>query len=89
MIYTDNAATTALDIDAFETMKLYLVKEYGNASQPYSFARAAKKALAAARDTIAAYIGARSEDFFLHPAALKVIIGQLKVYYDMVMIVKF
>ena len=51
MIYADNAATTALDIDAFEAMKPYLLKEYGNASQPYSFARSAKKALAAARKT--------------------------------------
>ena len=49
MIYADNAATTALDIDAFEAMKPYLLKEYGNASQPYSFARPAKKALAISR----------------------------------------
>ena len=30
-----NAATTKLDIDAFEAMKPYLLDEYGNASQPY------------------------------------------------------
>ena len=35
-IYADNAATTKLDIDAFEAMKPYLLEEYGNASQPYS-----------------------------------------------------
>ena len=44
-IYADNAATTQLDMDAFEAMKPYLLGEYGNASQPYSFARTAKKAL--------------------------------------------
>ena len=44
-IYADNAATTQLDVDAFEAMKPYLLGEYGNASQPYSFARTAKKAL--------------------------------------------
>lgn len=64
MIYADNAATTALDIDAFEAMKPYLLKEYGNASQPYSFARPAKKALATARKTIADCIGAQPEEIF-------------------------
>lgn len=64
MIYADNAATTALDIDAFEAMKPYLLKEYGNASQPYSFARPAKKALAAARKIVADCIGAQPEEIF-------------------------
>ena len=64
MIYADNAATTALDIDAFEAMKPYLIKEYGNASQPYSFARPAKKALVAARKTIADCINAQPEEIF-------------------------
>ena len=48
-IYADNAATTQLDIDAFEAMQPYLLEEYGNASQPYSFARAPKKALRESR----------------------------------------
>ena len=43
-IYADNAATTRLDENAFEAMKPYLLAEYGNASQPYSFSRTAKKA---------------------------------------------
>ena len=64
MIYADNAATTALDIDAFEAMKPYLLGEYGNASQPYSFARSVKKALATARETIANCIGALPEEIF-------------------------
>lgn len=64
LIYADNAATTALDIDAFEAMKPYLLKEYGNASQPYSFARPVKKALAAARETIANCIGALPEEIY-------------------------
>lgn len=59
VIYADNAATTALDRDAFEAMTPYLLEQYGNASQPYSFAKPAKKAIAAARETIARCIGAR------------------------------
>jgi cysteine desulfurase len=64
LIYADNAATTKLDIDAFEAMKPYLLNEYGNASQPYSFARSAKKALKVARETIAECIGALPEEIY-------------------------
>ena len=63
-IYADNAATTQLDMDAFEAMKPYLLGEYGNASQPYSFARTAKKALKNSRETIAQCIGAQPEEVF-------------------------
>lgn len=63
-IYADNAATTQLDMDAFEAMKPYLLGEYGNASQPYSFARTAKKALENSRETIAQCIGAEPEEIF-------------------------
>lgn len=63
-IYADNAATTQLDMDAFEEMKPFLLGEYGNASQPYSFARTAKKALTNSRETIAQCIGAQSEEIF-------------------------
>jgi cysteine desulfurase len=44
IIYADNAATTKLDIEAFEAMKPFLLDDYSNASQPYSFSRGAKKA---------------------------------------------
>ena len=63
-IYADNAATTQLDMDAFEAMKPYVLGEYGNASQPYSFARTAKKALKNSRETIAQCIGAEPEEIF-------------------------
>lgn len=42
-IYADNAATTKLDTVAFEAMTPWLLEEYGNASQPYAFARKPKK----------------------------------------------
>lgn len=64
LIYADNAATTKLDISAFEAMKPYLLDQYGNASQPYSFSRSAKKALKQARETIAACINASPEEIF-------------------------
>lgn len=64
MIYADNAATTKLDIDAFEAMKPFFMEEYGNASQPYSFSRVTKKALKDARITIANCIGAFPEEIY-------------------------
>lgn len=63
-IYADNAATTKLDIDAFEAMKPYLLTEYGNVSQPYSFSRSGKKALKNARETIAKCINANPEEIY-------------------------
>ena len=49
---------------AFDAMTPWLMDEYGNASQPYSFARKPKKALAEARETIANCIGALPEEIF-------------------------
>jgi cysteine desulfurase len=63
-IYADNAATTKLDMDAFEAMKLYVLEEYGNASQPYSFSKRPKMALKRARKDIADCIGAKPEEIF-------------------------
>ena len=64
IIYADNAATTKIDMDAFDAMKRYLVEEFGNASQPYTFAKMAKKALADARAIIAKCIGAKPEEIY-------------------------
>jgi cysteine desulfurase len=63
-IYADNAATTKLDKAAFEAMTPWLLEEYGNASQPYAFARKPKKALAEARAIIATCINAHPEEIF-------------------------
>lgn len=64
LIYADNAATTKLDSDAFEAMTPYLLTEYGNASQPYSFSRSVKKAITEARHIIAACINADPEEIY-------------------------
>lgn len=63
-IYADNAATTKLDIDAFEAMTPYFLNEYGNASQLYSFSRSAKRAIKEAREIIAACINATPEEIY-------------------------
>lgn len=64
MIYADNAATTRLSDAALQAMLPYMQSEYGNASQPYSFARAPKAALAKARETVAKCIGALPEEIY-------------------------
>ncbi|MBQ8803646.1 MAG: cysteine desulfurase [Tyzzerella sp.] len=64
MVYADNAATTKLDLDAFEAMKPYFLEEYGNASQPYSFSRTARRAIKEARKIIASCINAKPEEIF-------------------------
>ncbi len=64
MIYADNAATTKLDIEAFEAMKPYLLEDYANASQPYSFSRGVKKALKDSREIIAKCINAEPDEIY-------------------------
>ena len=64
LVYADNASTTKLDDEAFEAMKPYLLNDYGNASQPYSFSRASKKALKNARQIIAECINAQPEEIY-------------------------
>lgn len=63
-IYADNAATTPLSRKAYEAMLPYLLDDYGNASQPYVFARSPKKALKEARAAIADCIGAFPEEIY-------------------------
>lgn len=63
-VYADNAATTQMDRIAVDAMMPYLLKEYGNASQPYAFSRAPRKALQEARENIAACVGASPDEIF-------------------------
>lgn len=64
MIYADNAATTKLDIEAYEAMKPYLLENYANASQSYFFSREVKKALKESREIIARCINAEPEEIY-------------------------
>lgn len=63
-IYADNAATTRMSGKALDAMMRYLTMDYGNASQPYAFARGPKKALSEAREIIASCIGAASDEIY-------------------------
>lgn len=64
LIYADNAATTKMSPLAYESMSEYLLDSYGNASQPYSFARRPKQALYESRCIIAKSIGASPDEIF-------------------------
>lgn len=64
IVYADNAATTKLDKAAFDAMTPWLIENYGNASQPYSFARGPKKALAESREIMATCIGASPDEIY-------------------------
>ena len=63
-IYADNAATTKLNMAAFEAMKPFLINDFSNPSQPYSFSRASKKAIKKSREIIANCIGAEPNEIY-------------------------
>ena len=64
LIYADNAATTKMSQAACEAMMRFQLTDFANVSQPYSFARSAKKALKEARETIARCINASPNEIF-------------------------
>lgn len=64
VVYADNAATTKLDIEAFEEMKAFILEDYANPSQPYSFSRKAKLAIKKARSIIATCINADPDEIY-------------------------
>jgi cysteine desulfurase len=63
-IYADHAATSALDSEAFEAMREFLLDDFSNPSQPYSFARYARITLQKARDIVASCINADPEEIY-------------------------
>ena len=62
MIYADHAATTALSQAAYEAMLPWFQERYGNPSTLYSLARDPRKAVIAARESIALAIGAQPSE---------------------------
>lgn len=64
IIYLDNAATTATAKEVYESMKPYFDEMYGNAASIYRFAGQSTKAVNEARETIAAFIGAKPREIY-------------------------
>lgn len=62
VIYADHAATTALSPVALSAMQPWLQDQFGNPSTLYSLARAPRKAVLAARESIALAIGAQPSE---------------------------
>ena len=62
LIYLDNNATTAVAPEVLDAMMPYLRDWYGNPSSMYSFAGSAHKAVAKAREQVAALLGASPEE---------------------------
>ncbi|MGB4672411.1 MAG: cysteine desulfurase family protein [Azovibrio sp.] len=57
-VYLDYNATTPLDARVLEAMLPYLREQYGNASSRHEYGRAARRAVDAARQQVAAAVGA-------------------------------
>lgn len=64
MIYLDNAATTKTAPEVVEVMLPYFTEYFGNAGSIYALGSASKKAVNAARRTIAQSIGAKMEEIY-------------------------
>ena len=64
LIYMDHAATTPLKESVYEAMKPYLEEYYANASSVYRFAGKSTKAVEAARENIARFLGAEAKEIY-------------------------
>ena len=64
LIYLDNAATTQVYPEVLEAMTPYFTEHYGNPSSIYSFAGESKRAVDAARNTMAKFLNASTEEIY-------------------------
>jgi len=62
MIYLDHCATTPLRPEVWEAMVPYLRDRFGNPSSAHAWGRAAREAVEAAREKVAALIGAAPDE---------------------------
>ena len=63
-IYLDNAATTKVLPEVFETMKPYFEEQYGNPSSTYTFSGKIAGKVGEARELIAKFLGAKREEIY-------------------------
>lgn len=63
-VYLDYAATTPVDERVFQAMKPYFCEQFGNASSLYSWGREARKAVAEAREKVAALLQASPSEVY-------------------------
>jgi cysteine desulfurase len=61
-VYLDHSATTPARPEVVEAMKPYFTDIFGNASSLHGFGQESRKALADARESIAALIGAKADE---------------------------
>lgn len=64
IIYLDNAATTKVAPEVYEAIKPYFEEFYGNASSIYRFAGEARKAVENAREIVADFLGAKTNEIY-------------------------
>lgn len=63
-IYLDNASTTPLRAEVLDAMMPFLTEEFGNPSSIYPLGQRASDAVAAARETLAGFIGAKPKEVY-------------------------
>jgi cysteine desulfurase len=63
-IYLDNNATTRVAQEVFEAMKPYFSDRYGNPSSIHRFGGLVSRAVTAAREQVAAFLGAHPEEIY-------------------------
>lgn len=62
LVYADNNATTRVDPEVFDALRLFFYEHYGNPSTGYSLGREAAQALRRAREQTAQLIGAHPDE---------------------------
>ena len=68
-IYFDHASTTPVDPAVVAAMTPYFSEQFGNVSSPHAFGQATHKALEDARERLAKFIGAESEEIIFNSGA--------------------
>ena len=64
IIYLDNAATTKTAPEVVDAMLPYFTEHYGNPSSIYSLGSESKKAVTEARETIASFLGCKTNEIY-------------------------